>query len=80
MIILQANKFFYEKGGSERYFFALSRALEARGHRVVPFAMRHPRNLPSDCSRYFVAQRDYDAAGASPGSWAAALSFVRSPE
>ena len=38
MIILQANKFFHEKGGSERYMFALSRALAARGHEVHVFA------------------------------------------
>ncbi len=77
MTILQANKFFYEKGGSERYFFALSRALEARGHRVVHFAMSHPRNLPSPDSRHFVPQRDY-AGGVALRSLGAVVSFVRS--
>ena len=78
MVILQANKFYYEKGGSERYFFALSRALESRGHSVVPFSMQHPRNHASPYSRHFVPRRDYDATGASPKSLGAALSFVRS--
>lgn len=78
MIILQANKFFHEKGGSERYYFALSRALEANGHRVVPFAMAHPRNLPSPYSRHFVPQRSYEPPAASAPSLTAALSFIRS--
>jgi glycosyltransferase involved in cell wall biosynthesis len=78
VIILQANKFFYEKGGSERYFFALSRELEARGHAVVPFAMAHPRNLPSPYSDYFVPLRTYDAREGSPRSLRAAAGFIRS--
>jgi glycosyltransferase involved in cell wall biosynthesis len=65
VIILQANKFFHEKGGSERYMFALARALGARGHEIVDFSMHDPRNLPSRYSRHFVSHRDYDAAGLS---------------
>ena len=80
MIILQANKFFYEKGGSERYMLALSRALEARGHRVAHFAMAHPRNLPSPYSRHFVPQLDYEAATPSPAMLRAWSGFVRSPD
>lgn len=33
------------QGGSDRHFLALERLLESRGHRVVPFAARHPENL-----------------------------------
>jgi glycosyltransferase involved in cell wall biosynthesis len=79
VIILQANKFFHEKGGSERYYFALSRALEHAGHRVVPFAMAHPRNLPSPYAGYFVPERSYDTP-AGIGSVTAALRFIRSRE
>ena len=78
MIILQANKFFYEKGGSERYMLALSRALEARGHQVAHFAMAHPRNLPSPYSRHFVPRLDYDSATLSPTTLRAWSGFVRS--
>lgn len=33
--------------------------LESHGHTAIPFAMRHPDNLPSDYSKYFVSQVDY---------------------
>jgi glycosyltransferase involved in cell wall biosynthesis len=78
VVILQVNKFYYEKGGSERYFFALARALEAHGHSVIPFSMQHPSNRPSPYSRHFVPRRDYETAGASPHSLGAALGFIRS--
>ena len=47
VIILQANKFFFEKGGSERYMFALCDALTGRGHELLHFSMAHPDNRPS---------------------------------
>ena len=78
VIILQANKFFHEKGGSERYMFALSRALAARGHAIVDFSMQHPRNLPSQHSRHFVENRDYEAGGIR--ALRSVPSFIRSRE
>jgi glycosyltransferase involved in cell wall biosynthesis len=78
VIILQANKFFFEKGGSERYMFALSDALTARGHQVVDFSMQDDRNLPSRYSRYFAPHRDYDAGGVP--ALRSVASFVRSRE
>jgi glycosyltransferase involved in cell wall biosynthesis len=78
VIILQANKYFHEKGGSERYMFALSLALAARGHEIVDFSMEHPRNMPSRYRRHFVANRDYDAGAAH--SPRAAREFIRSPQ
>jgi hypothetical protein len=76
VIILQANKFFHEKGGSERYMFALSRALAGRGHEIVDFAMHDPRNLPSPYSRHFVSHRDYDAGAVR--ALRSAPGFIRS--
>lgn len=78
MIILQANKFFFEKGGSERYMFALSGALTARGHQIVDFSMQDDRNLPSRYSRHFAPHRDYDAGGTR--ALRSAASFIRSRE
>jgi len=72
--ILQANKFHFEKGGSERYYFALSEALVTRGHTVVPFAMEDPRNLPTEYAGTFAPARDYDASL----SLASLASFVHS--
>jgi len=54
MRILQIHKFYYIEGGAERYYFNLSDLLKERGHTLVPFAMKHPRNLPTEYSDYFV--------------------------
>ena len=61
MRILQVNKFFYVRGGSERYFFDLCRLLEDRSHEVLHFSMRHPRNHPSLQESYFVSEIDLNA-------------------
>jgi len=79
VVVLQVNKFFFEKGGTERYFFAVSRELERRGHHVVHFSMDHPDNAPSDQAGYFVPRRDYDENGARP-SLRDAGSLIRSSD
>jgi glycosyltransferase involved in cell wall biosynthesis len=53
MKILQINKFFYLRGGSERYLFDVSSGLKKLGHQVVNFSMKDGRNWPSEQSRYF---------------------------
>ncbi|MHB1411848.1 MAG: glycosyltransferase family 4 protein [Thermoleophilia bacterium] len=55
MKILQINKFWRVRGGSERYVFELSRLLEESGHETIPFAMRDPANEPSTYSSLFVS-------------------------
>ena len=50
------NKFYYQRGGTERYCFDLTRLLEAHGHSVVPFAMAHERNVASPYAPYFVQE------------------------
>lgn len=41
------------KGGAERYVLDLSAWLELQGHDVIPFAMQHPDNFPSQYSEFF---------------------------
>ncbi len=53
------NKFYYIKGGSETYYFALKRLLESRGHTVIDFSMKDPKNFSSPYSDYFVENVDY---------------------
>ncbi|MBI4779625.1 glycosyl transferase, partial [Candidatus Falkowbacteria bacterium] len=53
MKILQINKFYYLKGGSERHVFSLSRLLREAGYEVVPFAMADENNEITPYSRYF---------------------------
>ena len=63
--ILMVNKFFYVKGGSERYFFELMHLLRSKGHAVIPFAMHHPNNEKSRFSDTFVDYTEYNRSGQS---------------
>lgn len=59
MKILQINKFFYLKGGSERHFFAVSDLLRQNGHEVVEFSMNDRRNRPSAYAEFFIGEINY---------------------
>ncbi len=63
MRILQANKFFYPKGGADKYFISLTAALQASGREVAVFAMADPRNLESPYSKYFVSPVEFNGGG-----------------
>jgi glycosyltransferase involved in cell wall biosynthesis len=80
VVVLQINKFFYEKGGTERYFFAVSEELAQRGHEVIHFSMQHPRNLESPWSEYFVPNVSYDGDDASNAGLGRGVSFIRSSQ
>lgn len=60
--VLQINKFFYLKGGSEAYLFSLVDALTEMGHTAAEFAMRDPKNRPSRWAEFFVDHIDYSTA------------------
>jgi glycosyltransferase involved in cell wall biosynthesis len=53
MKVLQINKYFYPKGGSETVFFNTIQLLEQHGHTVVPFSMKDPKNRKSAYDAYF---------------------------
>jgi len=52
--ILIVNKYYFMKGGAERYLFNIKPLLEARGHTVVPLTIRFARNEPTPYARYFL--------------------------
>lgn len=54
------NKFYFIKGGSERYYFELSKILQDHGHDVIPFSMKHPNNFASDYADYFVDNIEFN--------------------
>lgn len=60
MKILMVNKYFYIKGGSETYYFALKEKLQNEGHIVIDFSMKDDNNFPSKYSDYFVSNVDYN--------------------
>lgn len=78
MKIVQVNKFFYIKGGSERYFFDVSTALQKAGHEVIHFSMRHPQNKPSPYESYFIDEVDFSSTKGS--SVAKAAHYIWSTE
>ncbi|KRE15970.1 glycosyl transferase [Bosea sp. Root483D1] len=61
--LLAINNYFYRRGGAESVFLDHIDLFAAAGWEVVPFAMRHPANLPSAWSEYFVSQIEYGEAG-----------------
>ncbi len=58
--ILQINNYHYVRGGAERYYFELTRLLEAHGHRVHCFSVKHEENLPSPYEAYFGRPMSFD--------------------
>ena len=61
--LLSINNYFYPRGGAEVVFLEQNRLFENIGWQVVPFAMRHPQNLPTPWADYFPDEiefgRDY---------------------
>src|SRR5689334_11812220 len=67
MKIVFANKYFYLRGGAERYMLELRALLERHGHEIVPFAMRDAKDLPTPWKRYFVSAVSTGSVRFSPG-------------
>lgn len=80
MRVLLVNKFFYRKGGSETYLFALADGLRAMGHEVAFFSMHHPENYRTEWNRYFVSEKDYNGDISAFRKAREALTIAYSPE
>jgi glycosyltransferase involved in cell wall biosynthesis len=72
------NTFHYRRGGDSTYTFDLARLLEARGHEVVHFAMKHPRNITSEYESDFVDQIDYSEIFKTANPFVKMRAFLRS--
>jgi len=60
MKILRINKYYYVRGGAERYMFNVSSLLKSYGHQIISFSMQHERNIPTKYSKYFVKNIEID--------------------
>jgi glycosyltransferase involved in cell wall biosynthesis len=60
MKVLLINKFYYVRGGTERYCFDLAELLQRKGHKVIPFSMAHEKNLECEYAPYFVDEISLD--------------------
>lgn len=63
MKILMVDKYFFIKGGAERYYFELKGILERHGHQVIPFSMQHPDNFATEWADYFVSNIEFNGHG-----------------
>jgi len=59
MKILQINKYYFVKGGSEQYMLDVSSLLQNHGHQIIPFAMQHEKNVPTKYTKYFVENIEF---------------------
>lgn len=59
MKILLINKYYYNRGGSEKYLFELEKLLKAKGHQVRIFSMKHPKNLATPDSANFIKYHEF---------------------
>jgi glycosyltransferase involved in cell wall biosynthesis len=57
--LLTINNYYYRRGGAETVFFEHNRIFEALGWNVVPFAMQHPKNVPTPWSKFFVEEIEF---------------------
>jgi len=76
--VVNMNKFHYLRGGSERYYFDLEAILTERGHRVLPFSMRHPSNRPAATERFFVPEVRWESPRGAAGRLGALAHVVHS--
>jgi hypothetical protein len=78
--LLSVNNYYYVRGGAESVFFAHNRMFEAIGWQVVPFAMRHPKNLESEWSEYFVDEIEFGESYSIAGKLSRAAKVIYSFE
>lgn len=57
--LLAVNNYYYYRGGAETVFLEHNHIFEKRGWDVVPFAMKHSRNLPSAWDKHFVDELEF---------------------
>lgn len=58
------DKFYFIKGGAERYYFELKKLLESKGHAVIPFSMQHPENYATPFAGDFVENVEFNGLSA----------------
>ena len=57
--LLSIHNYHYRRGGAEVVYLEHNRLFEEEGWDVVPFAMKHPRNLPVDTDEHFVDEIEF---------------------
>lgn len=55
MRILLVNYRYFISGGPERYLFNFIDLFKRKGHKSIPFSVKHPRNQRSEYSKFFLS-------------------------
>lgn len=61
--VLNVGQNYRVTGGSDVYLLELEKLLRRFGHEVIPFAARHPQNLPTEWNSFFPPAADFEHAG-----------------
>lgn len=80
MKLVFANKFYFLKGGAERYMLDLTALMMHHGHEVIPFAMADKRTLPTKWKKFFVSPVQTEKVTFSPAGLKTAGRFLYSFE
>jgi glycosyltransferase involved in cell wall biosynthesis len=70
--VLMVNTYHYRRAGAEVHALDLAEHLRQHGHEVRFFSMRHPDNIESEDSKYWVPEIDYrvlNAAKSPANAW-----------
>lgn len=57
--LLNVNSYHYPRGGADKVYFEHAALMASQGWGNAFFAMKHPRNLPSEWSRHFVDEIEF---------------------
>lgn len=57
--LLSVNNYYYGRGGADIVFLRHNELFSSLNWEVIPFSMRHPRNLESDWAEYFIDEIEY---------------------
>lgn len=55
MKIILVNYRYFFSGGPERYMFNIKQLLEDAGHEVIPFSVKHNKNIETPYEKYFLS-------------------------
>jgi len=58
--VLLINYRYFISGGPERYLFNFIEMLEEKGHKIIPFSVKHPKNRPTKYSQFFLSPIAYN--------------------
>ena len=57
--LLSINNYYYLRGGAEFVFFEQNRLMEEAGFHVIPFSMKHPKNIETPWSENFIDEIEF---------------------